>query len=1600
MVTIEYETSDACGQTASCTSSFSVEAAPELTVTCPASVSYESCTTQAEIDAAFASWIAEFGFNGGCETTATDLSDYLAPDRCEGGVITIEYVATDACGQEVSCTASFSVEGNPELEVYCPAPVAMESCYSQAEIDLAFANWLAGFGYTGGCETSGSDLSDYVAPDRCEGGVVTIEFMVGEFCGQETSCVSTFTVEAAPELTVTCPAPLSFDSCTPQAEIDLAFANWLAGFGYSGGCEAVATDLSAYTIPDRCEDIEIVIEYVVTDACGQEAVCVSTFSIEGVSEISVTCPAPVSFGTCSDQSEIDAAFADWIAGFSYTGGCETSVTDLSTFVAPNRCDGGVVVIEYMVTDACGQEVVCISTFSVDATPELTVSCPANMVIQSCNTQEYIDAEFASWISSFSFSGGCEATASNLSGYTAPLRCSGGIVTVEYEATDNCGQIVSCVSTFTVHGVPTLLIVCPDDITLDACNTQAEIETAFANWLASFGHVGGCDVEESDLSGYTAPLFCTGGTVTVFFEVSGACDMYGSCSASFTVEETPVIELACPPDLHIQCGISDAPAYTSWAQFVAAGGSALNTCGVVESTFTLVSEVSDGNYCPEIVTRVYSVEDVCGNIAYCEQVITVNDTQAPILTRVNPLLEDIPNGGTLELQCYSWDAEWEVPHFVLEDVVATDNCGIVSFDFFVEIEDAADCKEDGYYRQIHYLWIAVDGCGNVSEYGFKMQIVDNIPPEFLGVPEDITLSCGEVIREIDVRICDSEPGEGVIHVIDECECATVEIELDTLPGICESNYTIIRRWIATDLCGNTSVAEQRITYVDDEAPTFLVLHPELSNVENGGIVKFSCDEGGMPQWLYDLNSEIVMVVDNCSDMTEAEIEFSSEEIDRNPQCSPERPYFIRQKLQWIATDDSGNVGEFVIYVDIIDDTPPVIEGAREYVCGAIPDVWEGITVYDDCSGSVRKSSREYQSLDPCTGERIWVRELSATDACGNRTVFKQYLLPDIFEGPKIQLKKNTFNFGDTLQITCGSGLPNLSINDVLIESASCDALTKKSFEYVEIDDNVCLESGFARMYRGIWTAEDRCGNITQAEIFVGMYDNTPPRFKQFPVSIELTCEDELPELIAIDDCDEDVTYTEDWTIIRYDCYNDAEYMRKVTATDACGNAAVVYQRVIYVPDNSIKFHNVPEDMCGAYSTDDVFAIDICKNDTLEVTFVDRLIKECGETQKIMRTWYAENECGMVDSVSRIQVLNPTAPTFVAVNPMLENVASGTVFEMTCTDFYDRGEFKPGDMLAFDDCGDTLEVHFSDFREEFECRRDHPITRIVYTWETMDICETKVVYEITVELTDTEAPTLVGVPADITLICQDLPPVPDVYAYDDRGEATLSFESWQDGSGDEYDIYRRWTATDRCGNSTSEVQKIHMVNETDFECEIYGPANANCNSKEVYLYGIIRNGHGPFKYEWEVISGLCRILDGQGSTRVHIFTGFSESVIKLTVTDRHGCVTECYFTIECEFVALKNGDDIDIDVRGVESLDMAVAPNPANDLIQLSVNQDMSNVRVDFVNMLGQVSSTFEVEQLHHGGWHSLNVSGLQPGTYMMLVYSEANVVYRERIEIVK
>ncbi|MBK6665542.1 MAG: hypothetical protein IPG48_05155 [Saprospiraceae bacterium] len=149
-----------------------------------------------------------------------------------------------------------------------------------------------------------------------------------------------------------------------------------------------------------------------------------------------------------------------------------------------------VTVTFTVTDACAQMQTCNAIFTVASPPALSITCPALGNTGSCQTQAAVNTAFTTWLSTVSASGGCGTISYSNNNTGAPPAC-GGNVTVTFTATDACSQTQTCSAIFTVASPPALIINCPASGNTASCQTQAAVNSAYADWLSTATASGGC-----------------------------------------------------------------------------------------------------------------------------------------------------------------------------------------------------------------------------------------------------------------------------------------------------------------------------------------------------------------------------------------------------------------------------------------------------------------------------------------------------------------------------------------------------------------------------------------------------------------------------------------------------------------------------------------------------------------------------------------------------------------------------------------------------------------------------------------------------------------------------------------------------------------------------------------------------------------------------------------------------------------------------------------------------------------------------------------------------------------------------------------------------
>ena len=106
------------------------------------------------------------------------------------------------------------------------------------------------------------------------------------------------------------------------------------------------------------------------------------------------------------------------------------------------------------------------------------------------------------------------------------------------------------------------------------------------------------------------------------------------------------------------------------------------------------------------------------------------------------------------------------------------------------------------RTFTRTWRAVDGCSVTATAVQVVQLVDSTGPLLSGVPADTALLCGTPLPW------------PVVTAFDACNSQTVAVATSEVwQGTCPA--TVLRTWMATDSCGNASMATQTITLLAPE-----------------------------------------------------------------------------------------------------------------------------------------------------------------------------------------------------------------------------------------------------------------------------------------------------------------------------------------------------------------------------------------------------------------------------------------------------------------------------------------------------------------------------------------------------------------------------------------------------------------------------------------------------------------------------------------------------------------------------------------------------------------------------------------------------------------
>jgi len=214
------------------------------------------------------------------------------------------------------------------------------------------------------------------------------------------------------------------------------------------------------------------------------------------------------------------------------------------------------------------------------------------------------------------------------------------------------------------------------------------------------------------------------TILRTYQATDICGNSAWCTQTITVVDNIAPAIMCPPDITVACAAQVPPENS--AAIVS-----IDNCNAAP-TVSFVQDVISNQTCTNrfTVMRTYQSMDQCGNAATCNQVITILDIVPPVIQFTDPLIEFIPNGGTLHLDCTRQDPACNLTGWNENSISAADNCdAYVVIDFNAVLIAEGNCLVDGFTKKYQLTWTATDACGNSSSAFVFLEILETDLPCF-------------------------------------------------------------------------------------------------------------------------------------------------------------------------------------------------------------------------------------------------------------------------------------------------------------------------------------------------------------------------------------------------------------------------------------------------------------------------------------------------------------------------------------------------------------------------------------------------------------------------------------------------------------------------------------------------------------------------------------------------------------------------------------------------------------------------------------------------------------------------------------------------------
>tara|TARA_B100000508_G_scaffold141092_1_gene146422 strand:+ start:82050 stop:86534 length:4485 start_codon:yes stop_codon:yes gene_type:complete len=581
---------------------------------------------------------ATTGCAGGATVTYTD--NVIAGSCANAYTIERTWVAVDGCGDSETYVQTITVQDYTAPTVACGSST---DNINTSGGTATLPDYIATSTISDNCSANGDLIisQNPTAGTSLTAGTYSVDVTAEDECGNINSCTVTVTVTNNEVITVTNnpgDVTVECDESTDPSNTGQMTATTSCG---TGGLNITYTDniiagscANAYTIERT---------WTATDNCGNTETYVQTIAVQDNTAPVVTC------GQSTDQINTGSGSAnvpDYTTGSTFSDNCSANgdLTISQNPAAGTSLTPGTYTIDVLAEDECGNVGNCQVTLTIINDNGITITTAPNDVTVDCDESTDPSNTGAVIAQTSCSSGGLSITYSDVSdGQSCPET-----ITRTWTVTDNCGNtetydqlvVVDDLTAPTANPLSQIQVECAGDVPAPDVNVvTGEADNCTANPVVAF---------ESDVSnGQTCPE-----TITRTYSVTDDCGNETLITQTIVIEDVTNPVASNPADINVTCS-SDIPAANTSVV------TATDNCSANLDVLFL-GDVSDGQSCPETITRTYRVTDECGNFTEVTQSIIVNDdvnptiscsqTQDTIFTSEGSTLDNYTSTATVSDNC--------------------------------------------------------------------------------------------------------------------------------------------------------------------------------------------------------------------------------------------------------------------------------------------------------------------------------------------------------------------------------------------------------------------------------------------------------------------------------------------------------------------------------------------------------------------------------------------------------------------------------------------------------------------------------------------------------------------------------------------------------------------------------------------------------------------------------------------------------------------------------------------------------------------------------------------------------------------------------------